>query len=104
MPNKFSEAVWKLCSKIPRGKVTTYKEIATALHTKAYRAVGNSLKNNPFAPTVPCHRVVASDGTLGGYNGRLNSKKKISLLKKEGVRFIDGKIDGFQKKLHKFGP
>ena len=81
----FNQKVWNLCKKIPKGKVTTYKEIAKAMKTKAYRAVGNALKNNPYAPKVPCHRVINSDGSIGGYKGKKNSKEKIRLLKKEGV-------------------
>jgi len=98
----FNQKVWNLCSKIPRGKVTTYKEIAKALNTKAYRAVGSALKRNPNAPIVPCHRVIASDGSLGGYNGKMNSKKKINLLKKEGIEVAEGRIKRFESKLFSF--
>ena len=69
----------------------TYGEISKILDSSP-RAVGQALKRNPYAPKVPCHRVIKSDGTLGGYNGEMNSKKKIRLLKKEGVFFKDGKI------------
>lgn len=83
--NSFKEKVYFVTSKIPCGKVTTYKSIAKILKTSP-RAVGQALKRNPNAPIVPCHRVIKSDGTLGGYNGKLNSKKKIKLLKSEGVK------------------
>ena len=73
----FQEKVLNLCSKIPKGKVSTYKEIAKKLKTKAYRAVGNALHNNKTPVVIPCHRVVCSDGSLGGYADGL--KKKISL-------------------------
>ncbi|MDP3640290.1 MAG: MGMT family protein [Nanoarchaeota archaeon] len=66
---EFERKVYALCRKIPEGKVTTYKSIAEALGTKAYRAVGQALKKNPYAPQVPCHRVIATDGSLGGYCG-----------------------------------
>ncbi len=99
----FEEIVWEKCKKIPKGRVTTYKEIANALKTKACRAVGNALKKNPYAPTIPCHRVVCSDGSLGGYQGKSNSKKKIRLLKKEGIKVKNGKILDFNRKLFKFG-
>lgn len=99
----FEEMVWEKCKKIPKGRVTTYKEIAKVLNTRAYRAVGNALKKNPYAPTIPCHRVVCSDGSLGGYQGKLNSKKKIRLLKKEGIKARNGKILDFNRKLFKFG-
>lgn len=95
----FQDKVLALTKKIPKGKVTTYKEIAKALKTKAYRAVGKALKNNKTPITIPCHRVVSSDGTLGGYKGKLNSKEKIRLLKKEGIEIKDNKIIDFKKKL-----
>ncbi len=59
----------------------------------AYRAVGNALKKNPFSPKVPCHRVVCSDGSLGGFMGKMNSKEKIRLLKKEGIVIRNNAID-----------
>ena len=65
--------VYNLLKQIPRGRVTTYKSLAQALHSKAYRAVGQILKKNPCAPLVPCHRVVKSDGTIGGYMGAESS-------------------------------
>jgi len=90
---------------IPRGKVTTYRLIAKKLETKAYRAVGNACRNNPYAPKVPCHRVVKSDGTIGGFAGKTSGKtvqNKVELLRKEGVQVIDGKIVDFEKVLFKF--
>lgn len=90
---------------IPRGKVTTYRLIAKKLETKAYRAVGNACRNNPYAPKVPCHRVVKSDGTIGGFAGKTSGKtvqNKVELLKKEGVQVKDGKIVDFEKILFKF--
>jgi methylated-DNA-[protein]-cysteine S-methyltransferase len=95
----FKESVLNLCKRIPKGKVSTYKEIAKALNTKAYRAVGNALKHNKNAPIIPCHRVISSDGSLGGYQGKLNSKKKIDMLKKEGIIVEKGKIKKFKEKL-----
>jgi len=86
----FNQRVWNLCSKIPKGKVTTYKIIASKLGTKAYRAVGNALKANPYAPEVPCHRVIKSNGEVGGF--ARGTKNKIRLLKKEGVKIKDNKI------------
>ena len=88
---KFDEKVLDLTKKIPRGKVTTYKEIARKLGTKAYRAVGNALNKNKDAPKVPCHRVIKSDGDIGGYSKGVN--KKIRLLKKEGITITGDKID-----------
>ena len=79
----FNQKVWTITARIPRGKVVTYCDIAKALNTKAYRAVGNALNRNPYAPEVPCHRVVGSDGSLTGFAGGL--AKKLQLLTEEGV-------------------
>ena len=89
--------MYALCKKIPRGKVSTYKEIGKALGGKGqiYRAVGAALNKNPFAPVVPCHRVVKSDGSIGGFAH--GTKKKISLLQKEGIKIKKGKIVNFAK-------
>ena len=90
---------------IPRGKVTTYGLIAKKLHTKAYRAVGNACRQNPYAPRVPCHRVVKSDGTSGGFSGKTKGKtvqNKVNLLRKERVQVKDGRIVDFDKVLFKF--
>ena len=87
----FDERVWQVCKRIPKGKVSTYKEIAKALKTKAYRAVGNALHKNPYAPIVPCHRVVNSDGRIGGFAGGV--RKKTSILEKEGVRVKCYRVD-----------
>jgi len=86
--------------KIPKGRVTTYGLVAKKLNTKAYRAVGNACRRNPYAPRVPCHRVVRSDGTVGGFDGKTsgkNVKKKIQMLRKEHVEIIDGRIADFAK-------
>jgi len=92
MLTKFEVKVLNLTKKIPKGKVTTYKEIAKALNTKAYRAVGTALKKNPYAK-VPCHRVINSNGKVGSYKGKPNSKEKIRLLKKEGIEMKNNKIN-----------
>jgi len=102
MVTDFQQKVYKLCKKIPKGKVSTYKEIGKKLGGKGqiYRAVGVALNRNPYAPQVPCHRVVASDGSLGGFAGGV--RKKIKLLEKEGIKIKNKKIVDFQKKLFKF--
>ncbi|MEK7212522.1 MAG: MGMT family protein [Patescibacteria group bacterium] len=88
----FKEQVFAAVRKIPRGRVSTYKEIARAAgRPRACRAAGNALNKNPHAPRVPCHRVVKSDGGLGGYAGGLS--KKVKLLAKEGAKIVRGKID-----------
>ena len=90
MPTKFQDKVYEICRRIQKGKVTTYKAIAEAIGTKAYRAVGTALNKNPYAPRVPCHRVINSDGSLGGFATGI--KEKIKLLKKEGVKINNKRI------------
>jgi len=92
----FNQKVWQICKLIPKGRVSTYKEIARKLKTKAYRAVGNALNKNPYSPKVPCHRVVKSDGSVGGF--AKGQKAKIRMLEKEGIRIKNKKIVGFEKK------
>ena len=85
---KFQIKVWKYLKTIPKGKVKTYKQVAIGINRpKSARAVANACGNNPYAPKIPCHRVVRSDGNLGGYSGSggINAKKK--LLRNEGFRF-----------------
>ena len=85
---KFQLKVWRFLQKIPRGKIKTYSEIAKAIgKPKSFRAVANAVAKNPFPPTIPCHRVVRADGSLGGYSGKGGLKTKKKLLKKEGFSF-----------------
>ena len=91
MVTKFQEAVYELTRQIPRGKVATYKEIANTLGTAAYRAVGTALRNNPQIPKTPCHRVVNTNGELGGYVQGLEKKKV--LLRREGVKIENEKVN-----------
>lgn len=87
----FALSVYEATLLIPKGRVSTYKLIADAIgKPKSVRAVGMALSKNPFAPIVPCHRVIASNGTIGGFKGTkdLSSrriKRKIKLLEKEGI-------------------
>lgn len=84
----FQRRVLEETRKVPRGQVSTYAEIARRIGSpKAVRAVGQALRRNPVPIVVPCHRVIASDGTLGGYGGSLRSKRKVALLKLEGAYF-----------------
>ena len=83
---KFQLKVWKYLKKIPKGQVRTYSEVAKAINKpKSVRAVANAIGKNPYAPKIPCHRVIRSDGSLGGYSGKggINTKRK--LLKSEGI-------------------
>jgi len=94
----FREDFYSLVSQIPEGRVSTYGRLAVGLGDKiASRAVGKMLNENPYAPEVPCHRVVRSDGTLGGYAS--GEKKKKELLESEGIKIKDGKVVNFEEVL-----
>ena len=83
---KFQLKVWNYLKKIPKGKVKTYLEVAEAIgKPKAFRAVANAIGKNPYHPKIPCHRVIRSDGSLGGYSGKGGIKKKRRLLEIEKV-------------------
>jgi len=86
----FQRAVWKEIDKIPYGKIVTYGEIARNIgKPKAARAVANACGANPNPITTPCHRVICSNGNIGGYSGVGGIKKKIELLRKEGVDYSE---------------
>lgn len=81
---KFQEAVYRVVQDIPKGTTMTYAQVAVAIgNPKAVRAVGNALNKNPFAPQVPCHRVIRSDGSIGGFASGVEVKR--ALLRKEGA-------------------
>jgi len=83
---KFQVKVWKYLKTIPKGQIRTYLDVAKAINRpKAARAVANAVGKNPYAPIIPCHRVIRSDGTLGGYSGQGGIKTKKKLLKSEGI-------------------
>jgi methylated-DNA-[protein]-cysteine S-methyltransferase len=91
----FQRRVYEALSRIPAGYVTTYQELARRVGCRSPRAVGQALRVNPFAPRVPCHRVIASDLSAGGFQGRREGpelRRKLKLLALEGVRFRDGRI------------
>ena len=84
---KFQIKVWKYLITIPKGKVKTYKQVALSIRSpKSARAVANACARNPYAPKIPCHRVIRSDGALGGYSGRGGIKEKLRLLRSEKVK------------------
>ena len=90
---KFQLKVWKYLKTIPKGHIRTYSEVAKAINKpKSVRAVANAIGKNPNAPKIPCHRVIRSDGSLGGYSGRGGLKTKIKLLKSEGISFKKSRI------------
>ena len=83
---KFQKKVWNYLKTIRKGTVKSYKQVAIAINRpKSSRAVANAVGKNPFAPKVPCHRVIRSDGSLGGYSGKGGVKTKKLLLKREGI-------------------
>ena len=85
-PTKFQLKVWKYLKTIPKGNVKTYKQVAIAIKSpKSARAVANACAKNPYAPKIPCHRVIRTDGGLGGYSGRGGIREKIRLLRSEKV-------------------
>jgi methylated-DNA-[protein]-cysteine S-methyltransferase len=89
-PTAFEQRVYQILAGVPAGRVTTYGLLARRLGIRSARAVGQALRRNPFAPEVPCHRVIAGDLTLGGYSGATNGadlERKRDLLAREGVRF-----------------
>ena len=96
----FNERCYALLKQIPQGRVTTYKAIAEALGTKAYQAVGNAMNKNPNPITVPCHRVVNSNGKLGGYAFGL--ERKIDLLTQEGITVEGNRIANFNEDFFDF--
>ena len=84
---KFQLKVWAYLRKIPPGSLKTYSQVAKDMGKPlAARAVANAIGKNPYAPKIPCHRVIRSDGSLGGYSGKGGVKTKRFLLKKEGIR------------------
>lgn len=98
---EFEKEVLGMIKKISRGRVTTYAKIARAIgRSKASRAVGNVLHKNPYAPKRPCHRVVKSDGRLGGF--ARGAGKKEQLLEAEGIIVRDNRIQNFNKVLYNF--
>lgn len=94
----FNEKCYELLMRIPEGKVTTYAEMARALNTRAWRAVGTAMAKNENLIEVPCHRVVRSDGSVGQY--ALGTHKKSELLSREGVEVQNDRIKNLDKFFH----
>ncbi len=104
---------YSLLKQVPSGRITTYKALAQALGTRAYRAIGQFMRNNPYSyeecsdrkNRIPCHRVIASNGTIGGFMGKINGEeieKKVALLKKEGISVHNGVVTNFTAHLYQF--
>lgn len=90
MNNEFQKEVLQEVAEIPYGETKTYKQIAEAIDSKAYRAVGTAIGKNPLPIIIPCHRVIKSDLSIGGFFGGTKMKKEI--LENEGVCIVNGKI------------
>lgn len=104
MPTVFEKNVYDAVEKIPRGRVVTYRDVARFVGVASAQAVGQALKRNPFAPAVPCHRVVSSTGKPGGFFGSSSGPQwecKRAVLESEGIEFSSGRID-LEKYAHRF--
>ena len=91
----FAARVYAELKRIPRGRVITYAALGRRVGCRSPRAIGQALRANPLAPEVPCHRVIASDLTPGGFVGKTRGpelQRKLRLLAAEGVKFIDGHL------------
>ena len=100
MTKSFEDQCLKLLRQIPAGKVTTYREIARMLDSQAYRAVGRAMAKNRNLVVVPCHRVVCSDGKVGGYANGVD--QKIELLEREGVAVIGERVIDLESVMYRF--
>jgi methylated-DNA-[protein]-cysteine S-methyltransferase len=105
-PTEFALRVYDLLRQVPRGRVVSYGELARALGKASPRAVGQALRRNPYAPEVPCHRVIAANGRIGGFQGYRTGpalRRKLDLLAREGVVFEKGRLKDAANKFHEFG-
>ena len=103
-PTAFEERVYEATCQIPRGKVSTYGLIGKSIGCGSSQAVGQALRRNPYAPKVPCHRVIASSLTIGGFAGERDGAeiiRKLKLLTAEGVQFTDGRLVD-PERVHRF--
>jgi len=93
--------IYKKLLEVPEGKITTYGELAKAVGIpNGQRVIGNIMNKNPYPVIIPCHRVVKSDGSVGGY--AYGEKVKVNMLGKEGLEIKNGKISNFKERVHKF--
>ncbi len=93
--------IYKKLLEVPEGKITTYGELAKAVgFTNGQRAIGRIMNKNPYPVIIPCHRVVKSDGKVGGY--AYGEEIKIKMLKKEGIKIKDGKILDLENTIYRF--
>lgn len=99
-PTPFQARCYELLKRVPAGQITTYKALGIALNSRAWRAVGSAMAQNPHPIVVPCHRVINSDGRLGGYAYGL--EKKIELLRSEGIPIENQRVVNFEAFLFQF--
>jgi len=98
---KLEEKVYKKLLEVPKGKITTYGELAKAIGLKnGQRVIGKIMNKNPYPVIVPCHRVIKSDGKIGGY--AWGEKVKAKMLSNEGIKIKNGKILDVEKSIHRF--
>ena len=98
---KLSEKVYKKLLEVPKGKVTTYRDLAEAVGLKnGQRAIGRIMNQNQYPVIIPCHRVVKSDGNVGGY--AWGEKVKSTMLTKEGIKIKNRQIIGMEKSIYRF--
>jgi|TARA_B100000029_G_scaffold74485_1_gene66361 methylated-DNA-[protein]-cysteine S-methyltransferase len=98
---RLEDKVYKKLLDVPSGKITTYGELAKAVGLKnGQRKIGQIMKNNPLPVVIPCHRVVKSDGTIGGY--AFGVEIKVNMLSKEGVKISKSKILDYENKMFYF--
>ena len=93
MRSRFAENVYAALKKVPKGNVTTYKELAKAVRSKAYRAVGTAMRTNSDISRNHCYRVIRSDGSIGEYSAPGGTSRKAALLKADGIEIRNGRID-----------
>ena len=99
----FTSRILDALVRIPAGRVSTYAELASSVSSPRHaRAAGNALKKNLLAPGVPCHRIIRSDGRVGGYSARGGVGEKIRLLRSEGIRVTGGRVEGLSAVLFRF--
>jgi len=96
-----NERVYKKLLKVPKGKVTTYKDLAESVGLKnGQRVIGRIMNQNPYPVIIPCHRVVKSDGNVGGYSH--GQDVKTTLLSKEGIKIKNGRVLNFEESVYRF--
>ena len=103
-PSEFERAVYDAVRGVPKGCVATYRAVAERVGCRSCRAVGQALKRNPFSPAVPCHRIIASDFSIGGFMGCADGRavaRKAGMLAREGIVFVRGRLAD-RRRLHVF--